>query len=75
MTLLAQQMVLLQESAARNVGVRTLRENQTCAGEHSMKHWCGIHLSAVTQNRPLVVEIKGFKTSPYLVVKQPWSAP
>src|ERR1700740_2786520 len=62
MTLLAQQTVLLQERAARNVGVRTIRENQTCAEEHSMKHWCGIDLSAVTQNRQLKVEIKGFKT-------------
>jgi hypothetical protein len=61
MTLLAQQMVLLQESAARNVGVRTIRENQTCAEEHSMKHWCGIHLSAVGQNQPLRVGIKGSK--------------
>jgi hypothetical protein len=50
MTLLAQQMVLLQESAARNVGVRTIRENQTCAEEHSMKHLYTIHWrrSAIT---------------------------
>jgi hypothetical protein len=74
MTLLAQQTVLLQESAARNVGVRTIRENQTCAEEHSMKHWCGIDLSAVTQNRQLKVEIKGFKTGHYMGVKQSWSA-